>query len=135
MTIEIFTQAKQRHDENNPGQHNRFFLFLVQHYPHRLEHIFKQAGASPEDYHQVLLSNYFTLTRNVEITLQNRTGGFYRLYALLRLHKSNNENYNASHNYQRCNLRGGHSQYLKDNRKLKRTWMTLKRGQLREHQE
>eukprot|EP00971_Amphidinium_carterae_P335660 6471630-Amphidinium_carterae.1 len=52
MTMEIFTQTKKRQDENNPGHHNKFFLFLVQHYPHRLEHIFKQAGASPEDYHQ-----------------------------------------------------------------------------------
>eukprot|EP00971_Amphidinium_carterae_P068320 1352684-Amphidinium_carterae.1 len=66
MTIEIFTQTKQRQDENNPGHRNRFFLFSVQHYPHRLEHIFKQAGASPGDYNQVLpyfdrkCGNHFT---------------------------------------------------------------------------
>eukprot|EP00971_Amphidinium_carterae_P082506 1631828-Amphidinium_carterae.1 len=66
MTIEKYTQARHRPDEHNPPQHNKLFIFLVQHYPHRLQHIFKQAGASPEDDQQVPLhfdrkcGNHFT---------------------------------------------------------------------------
>eukprot|EP00971_Amphidinium_carterae_P276289 5482713-Amphidinium_carterae.1 len=29
-------------------------MFLVQHYPHRVQHIFQKAGATPQQYQQVL---------------------------------------------------------------------------------
>eukprot|EP00971_Amphidinium_carterae_P059218 1170962-Amphidinium_carterae.2 len=48
MTIELFQQAKTKPDENNPPHHHRFFLFLVQHYLHRLQNIFQRAGATQD---------------------------------------------------------------------------------------
>eukprot|EP00971_Amphidinium_carterae_P325634 6456004-Amphidinium_carterae.1 len=54
MTIEIFLQAQKKYDPMTPPTHNRFFLFILQHYRDRLQYIFQRAGASVEDYNQVL---------------------------------------------------------------------------------
>eukprot|EP00971_Amphidinium_carterae_P140062 2775358-Amphidinium_carterae.1 len=56
MTIEVFMQALQKKDENNPPHAHRFFMFLVQHYPHRVQYIFEKAGPTVDQYQQVTSS-------------------------------------------------------------------------------
>eukprot|EP00971_Amphidinium_carterae_P347297 6489229-Amphidinium_carterae.1 len=47
-------QALQKPDENNPPHGHRFFMFLVHHYPHRVQYIFEKAGATADQYQRVL---------------------------------------------------------------------------------
>eukprot|EP00971_Amphidinium_carterae_P323341 6425942-Amphidinium_carterae.1 len=60
------TQARQKPDDSNPPHQHRFFLFLVQHYSHRLQNIFQRAGATSDDYQRGLFNfdkrcvNHFT---------------------------------------------------------------------------
>eukprot|EP00971_Amphidinium_carterae_P119987 2376555-Amphidinium_carterae.1 len=70
MAIEIYPQAQTKRDELHPPHQNRFFLFLVQHYLPRLHNIFQRAGATHEEYNQVLL--YFDKKCAVHFTRPNR---------------------------------------------------------------
>eukprot|EP00971_Amphidinium_carterae_P350135 6491400-Amphidinium_carterae.2 len=70
MTIEIYLQAQAKRDELHPPHQNRFFLFLVQHYLPRLHNIFHRAGATMEEYHQVLA--YFDKKCAVHFARPNR---------------------------------------------------------------
>eukprot|EP00971_Amphidinium_carterae_P096120 1902062-Amphidinium_carterae.1 len=70
MTIEIYTQAAQKADENNPPHVHRFFMFLVQHYYHRVQHIFWGAGSTMEEYNKVL--QHFDKRANHHFTEVNR---------------------------------------------------------------
>eukprot|EP00971_Amphidinium_carterae_P300614 5973024-Amphidinium_carterae.2 len=70
MTIEIYLQAQSNRDELHPAHQNRFFLFLVQHYLPRLHNIFQRAGATVDEYNQVLA--YFDKKCAVHFTRPNR---------------------------------------------------------------
>eukprot|EP00971_Amphidinium_carterae_P214715 4260800-Amphidinium_carterae.1 len=71
MTIEIFQNAQgKKYDANNPPTNNRFFVFLLQHYRERFQHIFQRAGCTVEDYNQTL--DYFDKRGRAHFNRPNR---------------------------------------------------------------
>eukprot|EP00971_Amphidinium_carterae_P289829 5755104-Amphidinium_carterae.2 len=76
MTIEIYLKAAAKRERDrdylllHPPHENRFFVFIVQHYERRLFNIFQRAGATVDEYNQVLA--YFDRKCAIHFTKPNR---------------------------------------------------------------
>eukprot|EP00971_Amphidinium_carterae_P293756 5832004-Amphidinium_carterae.1 len=70
MTIEIFVQTQKKYDPMNPPTHNRFFVFVLQHYRERLHYILQRAGATLNDYNQAI--EYFDKRGGAHFNRPNR---------------------------------------------------------------
>eukprot|EP00971_Amphidinium_carterae_P170252 3373278-Amphidinium_carterae.1 len=70
MTIEIFTQAEKKYDQNNPPTKHRFFVFILQHYRERVSNIFKLAGATVGGCRRIV--EYFDNRGGAHFTRPNR---------------------------------------------------------------
>eukprot|EP00971_Amphidinium_carterae_P087786 1736995-Amphidinium_carterae.1 len=130
MTIEIFVQAQKKYDPMNPPTHNRFFVFLLQHYRERLQNIFLRAGATIEDYNEAV--DYFDRRGGAHFNRPNRRDlqEIY-LYKLRKLLKNENGLYIAYENYQTCRHDARHHP---SHKKEKYQTRTMRRDQRREHQ-